>query len=92
LDRGEGIVSWDEDSLFGESVYDDKNGGVSSQGWELFYEIYGYGVPGAFGNGKRFEETIGLMPTRLDSVADCAGVAIVLYEVVHARPGIISAD
>jgi len=32
------------------------------------------------------------MPTRLDSAADCAGVAIVLYEVAHAGPGIISAD
>jgi len=32
------------------------------------------------------------MPTRLDSAADCAGVAIVLYEVAHAGPGIISVD
>jgi len=40
LDCGEGIVDQDEDSLFGESVYNDKDGGVSSQGWELFYEIH----------------------------------------------------
>ena len=32
------------------------------------------------------------MPTRLDSAADCAGAAVVLYEVAHARPGIVSAD
>jgi len=32
------------------------------------------------------------MPTRLDSAADCAGVAVVLYEVAHAGPGLISAD
>jgi hypothetical protein len=32
------------------------------------------------------------MPTRLDSAADCAGVAVVLYEVAHAGPGIVSAD
>jgi len=32
------------------------------------------------------------MPTRLDSATDCAGVTIVLYEVVHAGPGIISAE
>jgi len=32
------------------------------------------------------------MPTRLDSAADCAGVAIVFYEVAHAGPGIVSAD
>jgi len=32
------------------------------------------------------------MPTRLDLAADCAGVAVVLYEVTHARPGVISAD
>ena len=85
-------MSRDEDSLFGELVYDNKNGGVSSRGWELFYEIHGYGVPGAFRNKKRFEETIRLMPTRLDSAADCAGNAIILYEVAHARPGVISAD
>jgi len=30
LDCGEGIVRWDEDSLLGELVYDDKNGSVSS--------------------------------------------------------------
>jgi len=29
-DCGEGIVCWDEDSLLGELVYDDKNGSVSS--------------------------------------------------------------
>ena len=32
------------------------------------------------------------MPMRLDSAADCAGVAIILYKVVHAGPGVISAD
>ena len=32
------------------------------------------------------------MPTRLDSAADCAGITIILYEVAHAGPGIISAD
>jgi len=32
------------------------------------------------------------MLMRLDSAADCAGVAIVFYEVAHAGPGIISAD
>jgi len=32
------------------------------------------------------------MLTRLDLAADCAGVAVVLYEVAHAGPGIISAD
>ena len=32
------------------------------------------------------------MPMRLDLATDCAGVAIVLYEVAHARPGIMSAD
>ena len=32
------------------------------------------------------------MPTRLDSAADCAGAAVVLYEVAHAGPGIVSAD
>ena len=32
------------------------------------------------------------MPTRLDSAADCAGNAIILYEVAHAGPGVISAD
>jgi len=32
------------------------------------------------------------MPMRLDSAADCAGVAIVLHEVAHAGPGIILAD
>ena len=47
---------------------------------------------GVFGNGKRFEETVRLMLMRLDSAADCAGVTIVLYEVAHAGPGIISAD
>jgi len=55
LDRSEGIVGRDKDSLFRESVYDDKDGGVSSRGWELFYEIHGYGVPGVFGNGQGFE-------------------------------------
>jgi len=48
-------MSRDKYSLFGESVDDDEDGRVSSQGWELFYEIHGYGVPGAFGNGKGFE-------------------------------------
>jgi len=84
-------VGRDKDSLFGESVDDDKDG-MSSRGWELFYEIHGYGVPGAFGNRKGFEEAIGLMPARLDSAADCAGVAIVLHKVAHAGPGIISVD
>jgi len=32
------------------------------------------------------------MPTRLDSAADCAGVTVVLSEVAHAGPGVISAD
>ena len=32
------------------------------------------------------------MPMRLDSAADHAGVAIILYKVAHARPGIISVD
>jgi hypothetical protein len=32
------------------------------------------------------------MLTRLDSAADCAGAAVVLYEVAHAGPGIVSAD
>ena len=32
------------------------------------------------------------MLTGLDSATDCAGVAIVLYEVVHAGPGIVLAD
>jgi len=48
-------VSQDKDSLFGESVEDDKDGGVSSRGWELFYEIHRYGVPRTFGNGEGFE-------------------------------------
>jgi len=30
------------------------------------------------------------MPMRLDSATDCAGVAVVLYEVAHAGPGIVS--
>jgi len=55
LDRGEGIVGRDKDSLFGESVDNDKDGSVPSRGWELFYEIHGYGVPGLFGKGKGFE-------------------------------------
>jgi len=29
---------------------------------------------------------------RFDSTTDCAGVAIILYKVVHPRPGIILAD
>jgi len=32
------------------------------------------------------------MLTRLDSATDCAGVAIILYEVSHAGQGIILAD
>jgi len=32
------------------------------------------------------------MPMRLDSATDCAGIAIILYEVAHAGPGIILAD
>ena len=48
-------MGWNKDSLFGELVNNDKDGGVPSQGWELLYEIHGYGVPGSFGNGKGFE-------------------------------------
>jgi len=58
----------------------------------LFYEIHGYEVPGAVGNRKGFEETIGLMLMILDSGTDCAGIAIVLYKVAHAGPGIVSVD
>jgi len=65
---------------------------MSSRGWELFNEIHGYGVPGLFRNGKGFEETVRFMPTRLDLDTDCAGIAIILYEVTHAGPGIISVD
>ena len=57
----------------------------------MFYEIHRYGVP-TCGDRERFEQAIGFVSARLDSAADCAGVAIVLHEFSHARPGIISPD
>src|SRR6266540_1536443 len=59
---------------------------------KLLDKIHRDGIPGTRGNGKRFEESIGFMPTRLDSAADCARVAIVFYEGPHTRPYIISTN
>jgi len=72
LDCSKSIMGQNEDSLLGESVNDSKNGCKSSQGGKLFNEIHRYGIPRTCGNGKWFEESIGLVLTRLDSTADCA--------------------
>ena len=44
-DRVEG---GDEDRLFGESVYDDKDCVITRGWWKLFDEVHGDGVPQAF--------------------------------------------
>ena len=72
LYHGKRVVGRNEDSLLGESVNDNKDGCESSQGGKLFNEIHRYGIPRMFGNGKWFEESIGLVPMRLDLTADCA--------------------
>ncbi len=66
------VVGRNEDSLFGESVNDNKDGCKSSRGGKLFDKVYRYGIPGLRGNGKWFEESIGFVPTRPDLTADHA--------------------
>ena len=72
LYHGKSVMGWNEDFLLGELVNDNKDGCESSQGRKLLYEIHRYGIPGMCGNGKWFEESIGFVPTRLDSTTDCA--------------------
>ncbi len=72
LYRGKSVVGWNEDSLLGESVNNNKDGCESSQHGKLFDRVHRYGIPGTCGNGKWFEESIGFVPMRLDSTADCA--------------------
>src|SRR6266508_3127464 len=83
LYRGKCVMGRNEDSLLGEAINDNKDGREAGRGGKLLDKIHRDGIPGTRGNGKRFEESIGFMPTRLDSAADCARVAIVFYEGPH---------
>ena len=66
LYHSKSVVGWNEDSLLGESVNDNKDGCESSRGEKLFDEIHRYGIPGTCRNGKWFEESIGFVLMRLD--------------------------
>src|SRR6266508_6369245 len=92
LYHGKCVMGRNEDSLLGESINDNKDGCETSRGGKLLDKIHRDGIPGTRGNGKRFEESIEFMPTRLDSAADCARVAKVFYEGPHTRPYIISTN
>ena len=72
LYHNKSVVGRNEDSLLGESVNDNKDGCESSPGGKLFDEVHRYGIPGPRRNGKWFEESIGFVPMRLNSTADCA--------------------
>ena len=72
LYRGKSVVGWNEDSLLGESVNNNKDGCESSRGGKLFNEVHRYEIPGPCRNGKWFEKSIRFVPMRLDSTADCA--------------------
>ncbi len=45
----------DEDTLLGEAVHDNQDGGEAGGRWKLLDEVHRYGVPQALGDWELFE-------------------------------------
>jgi len=48
-------VSWDEDTLLGQLIYDNKNSGKTIRGREMLNKICGDRIPQMFWNWKGLE-------------------------------------
>jgi hypothetical protein len=92
LQSSDSIVGGDENALFGQSVYDDQDGGEAIGVGELLDEVHGDGVPGFLGDRKLLEGPIGTMTWNLGSSASGAGLAVILDKRPNLRPGVLSAD
>lgn len=89
---GDGIMSWDEDTLFGESVDYHEDGGIALRRRKLFDEVHGDGVPWLLRNRKLLQETIRTMTRSLRTSTGCTGANVVFYESPDLWPCIFATN
>src|ERR1700694_1578365 len=82
------IRSGEEKSLLSQSIDNDKDCSVSGRHRKLFNEIHGYGMPGAFRNGKLLESSVCLVTSGLSSSASDAGFDKLVDGISHLWPSI----
>ena len=89
---GDGSGSLNEESHFGETVDDDKNGVKTVGKWELVDEVHGERGPGSIRDGERLEVAISLVANRFRPYAGGACLDVVGNVVGDALPEKVSAD
>ncbi len=82
----------DEDTLLGEVVHDNQDGGEAGGRWKLLNEVHRYGVPWALGDRELFEQAVRLVVRGFGMGTGGTGGHVVLNECANAWPGIIMAD
>ena len=82
----------DEDTLLGEAVHDDQDGGEAGGRWKLLDEVHRYGVPQALWDRELFEQAVRLVVRGFGMGTGGTGGHIVLNECTNAWPGIIVVD
>ena len=85
-------MSGDEDTLLGEAVHDDQDGGEARGRWKLLNEVHRYGVPWALRDRELFEQAVRLVARGFGTGTGGTGGHVVLNECANAQPGIIVAD
>ena len=89
---GDGSGSLNEESHFGETVDDDKNGFKTVGKWELVDEVHGERGPGSIRDGERLEVAISLVANRFRPYAGGACLDVVGNVVGDALPEEVSAN
>ena len=85
-------MSGNEDRLLGEVIYDNQDGGEPFGDWELFNQVHGDRVPGAFGDRELLQCSIREMPGDFGSCTGGARLAVVPDEQAESRPGVVAED
>ncbi|EPS93899.1 hypothetical protein FOMPIDRAFT_1135288 [Fomitopsis schrenkii] len=89
---GECIVCRDEDTLLGDAVHYDEDGGKTVGIWKLLNEIHGDGVPGPFQDRKLLEGAIWKVTWNLGSSAGGTGFAVIPDEEAASGPRVVPKD